>query len=130
MKRKSLGQRPVFRCFLIVLLALGAAAAQAAGPQQVKVCHLPPGNPSNFHTITISADALPAHLAHGDLPGACTQFCDQLCDDGNPCTIDACDSSERCEPQHPPVNCNDGMLCTEDSCNPATGCVFSSITSS
>jgi len=37
----------------------------------VTICHLPPGNPSNPQTITISINALPAHLAHGDFVGSC-----------------------------------------------------------
>ena len=35
------------------------------------ICHFPPGNPSNAHTITIGISALPAHIAHGDYTGAC-----------------------------------------------------------
>jgi len=38
---------------------------------RVDVCHIPPGNPENAHTITISENALDAHLAHGDNTGAC-----------------------------------------------------------
>ncbi|MFH0895624.1 MAG: hypothetical protein V2A54_14405, partial [Bacteroidota bacterium] len=38
----------------------------------VTICHIPPGNPSNAHTITISINALPAHLAHGDNIGSCS----------------------------------------------------------
>ncbi len=37
----------------------------------VTICHIPPGNPANMHTITISVNALPAHLAHGDYVGDC-----------------------------------------------------------
>ena len=37
----------------------------------VTICHFPPGNPANAHTITISVNALPAHLAHGDFIGSC-----------------------------------------------------------
>lgn len=37
----------------------------------VTICHIPPGNPGNAHTITISVNALPAHLAHGDYIGSC-----------------------------------------------------------
>ncbi|HNZ43394.1 MAG TPA: hypothetical protein PLI16_01305 [Bacteroidales bacterium] len=37
----------------------------------VTICHIPPGNPANAHTITISVNALPAHLAHGDFVGSC-----------------------------------------------------------
>jgi hypothetical protein len=35
------------------------------------VCHRPPGNPGNAHTIYVSAAALDAHLAHGDALGPC-----------------------------------------------------------
>jgi len=45
----------------------GAMAEEA----KVDVCHIPPGNPENAHTITISENALPAHLDHGDRVGAC-----------------------------------------------------------
>jgi hypothetical protein len=107
--------------FLIALFALTASAAWA-GNAKVQVCHIPPGNPGNFHTITISENALQAHLGHGDLAGACFAHCDTLCSDGNACTIDACDASERCVTTHPPVNCDDGSLCTIDSCNPVNGC--------
>ncbi len=37
----------------------------------VTICHIPPGNPANAHTITVSVNALPAHLAHGDFVGSC-----------------------------------------------------------
>lgn len=34
--------------------------------KKVAICHLPPGNPDNIQEICISANAVPAHLAHGD----------------------------------------------------------------
>lgn len=34
--------------------------------RHVTICHIPPGNPGNAHTITIGRPALRAHLAHGD----------------------------------------------------------------
>lgn len=37
----------------------------------ITICHIPPGNPSNAHTITISTSAWPAHQAHGDYIGSC-----------------------------------------------------------
>jgi len=37
----------------------------------VTICHIPPGNPANAHTITISVNALATHLAHGDYIGSC-----------------------------------------------------------
>ena len=52
--------------------ALGASAeALGMGTQKVTICHIPPGNPANAHTITIGAPGVPAHLAHGDHLGAC-----------------------------------------------------------
>jgi len=41
------------------------------GNDKVTICHRPPGNPSNEHTITVGASAVPAHLAHGDHLGSC-----------------------------------------------------------
>ncbi len=38
---------------------------------KVAICHVPPGNPANAHTICISENAVPAHLAHGCHLGAC-----------------------------------------------------------
>ena len=42
------------------------------------------------------------------------------CDDGDPCTADACGPGGRCV--HDPVVCDDGDACTTDSCDPARGC--------
>jgi hypothetical protein len=42
-----------------------------AGNAKVDVCHIPPGNPENAHTITISENAVSTHLDHGDHLGAC-----------------------------------------------------------
>lgn len=106
-------------CTLLLALLVLAAPAWAA---KVQICHVPPGNPSNFHTITVSDNAVQAHLGHGDLLGSCSAHCDQLCDDGNACTIDACDANEHCSATHPPVSCDDGNLCTIDTCDPTGGC--------
>ncbi|MBL7951667.1 MAG: hypothetical protein JNM62_08100 [Flavobacteriales bacterium] len=38
---------------------------------KVAICHVPPGNPANAHTICISENAVPAHLAHGCHLGTC-----------------------------------------------------------
>lgn len=53
---------------LLALLAFGAPAWAA----KVTICHIPPGNPGNLNTITISEHALQAHLAHGDFLGDCS----------------------------------------------------------
>jgi len=47
--------------------------ADEDGDGQVTICHIPPGNPDNAHTITVGVNAVPAHLAHGDHCGACEE---------------------------------------------------------
>jgi hypothetical protein len=38
---------------------------------KITICHRPPGNPGNAHTISVGVAAWPAHQAHGDTEGAC-----------------------------------------------------------
>ncbi|ATB45155.1 hypothetical protein [Corallococcus macrosporus] len=40
-------------------------------PDKVTICHIPPGNPANAHSITVSVSAWPAHERHGDTLGPC-----------------------------------------------------------
>lgn len=48
---------------------------QEAG-HKVTICHIPPGNPDNRHTICIDEHALSAHQTHhGDTFGACEDEC-------------------------------------------------------
>jgi hypothetical protein len=51
------------------------ADLHACDPQSTKkttICHIPPGNPANAHTICVGNPAVPAHLRnHGDYLGAC-----------------------------------------------------------
>lgn len=55
-------------CIGIAGFYIPAAIAEGA---KVDVCHIPPGNPENAHTITISENAVSTHLDHGDHIGAC-----------------------------------------------------------
>ena len=50
-----------------VLTAMNADAGE-----KIAICHIPPGNPDNAHTIVISVNALEAHLRHGDVIGGCS----------------------------------------------------------
>lgn len=52
---------------LVAVFFLGAPAWAA----KVTICHVPPGNPGNSHAISVSENALNAHLAHGDRLGEC-----------------------------------------------------------
>jgi hypothetical protein len=60
-----------FAGLLVFLLLLPFALAQSNGNDKITICHIPPGNPDNAHSITISESAVPAHLAHGDNRGEC-----------------------------------------------------------
>ena len=52
------------------------SADQASASTKVAICHIPPGNPDNAHTINVDDNAVPAHLAHGDTLGECYESTD------------------------------------------------------
>ena len=58
---------------ILAVAGLGAVLIghTTAGEAKVAVCHIPPGNPANRHTINVGPAAVNAHLAHGDHIGAC-----------------------------------------------------------
>ena len=69
------------------------------GDGRITICHIPPGNPDNAHTITVSVKAVPAHLAHGDHCGSCEEDDDLLMRTGghpgrDPCPTDLDDSGD------------------------------------
>jgi Dictyostelium (slime mold) repeat len=99
------------------------SSVAVAAPAKVEVCHRPPGNPGNSHTIIVNERALPAHLAHGDTVGDCVSGCreDSECDDGNLCTDDVCRADGTCASET--VDCDDGNVCTLDSCDASQGCL-------
>lgn len=41
--------------------------------KKIEICHVPLGNPDNAHTLSISVNAMRAHLAHGDYMDECTE---------------------------------------------------------
>jgi hypothetical protein len=44
--------------------------------KQVTICHRPPGDPGNCHTMTVGAKAAEKHVAqHGDTFGECPYAC-------------------------------------------------------
>ena len=62
-----MSRRSIALAFLTAVTVATLALSQtAAADDKVTICHIPPGNPDNRHLITVSADAVPAHLAHGD----------------------------------------------------------------
>jgi hypothetical protein len=56
---------------LFLMWLFGSYGSAAFAGNKLTICHIPPGNPDNAHSITISASALPAHMAHGDSLGEC-----------------------------------------------------------
>ncbi|HTL37093.1 MAG TPA: hypothetical protein VL326_28355 [Kofleriaceae bacterium] len=48
-------------------------ACDPADTKKTTICHIPPGNPANAHTICVGNAAVPAHLEHhGDFVGTCS----------------------------------------------------------
>lgn len=68
----------------ICLAVLGAGTASADQDHKVQICH-------NGHTIEVDIHAVPAHLAHGDVP--------LVCGERPPCA---------CSLEFDPVTCADG----------------------
>lgn len=74
MKTTALNLLLNFLTVTMVMFALnsrGQGNAGNNGSDKITICHIPPGNPGNLQTITISVNALEAHLAHGDHIGGC-----------------------------------------------------------
>ncbi len=61
----------LFAIFLTNGWVLAQDNGNGQGNEKIVICHFPPGNPENCQTITISPNALDAHLAHGDYIGPC-----------------------------------------------------------
>ncbi|MGB1308024.1 MAG: hypothetical protein ACPG6B_03880 [Oceanihabitans sp.] len=59
--------------FIFCLTTSNSTTSKAKG-EKVTICHIPPGNPENSHEITVSVNAISAHLAHGDLLGGCNEY--------------------------------------------------------
>ncbi len=53
-------------------LTSGPANTPSCASPKVLICHIPPGNPANAHSICVGAPAVKAHVTHhGDGLGAC-----------------------------------------------------------
>jgi hypothetical protein len=115
-----------------VLKGLAATAVAAiAGPHaagaalnKVMVCHHTGAADNPALLIEISANAVPAHQAHGDVinpdfdndPFNCGG-CSIVCDDGDPCTINACVAGNCAFPL---VECPVCQVCAGGPCVPDT----------
>ncbi|MBJ6764153.1 hypothetical protein JGU66_25545 [Myxococcaceae bacterium JPH2] len=109
----------------------GATDGGSGGTEHVTVCHIPPGNPANAHTITVGEPAVKAHLRHGDTLGACGGDAGTPTDGGSS-EVDAGsgggeDAGSACLPQGAECDsqggstCCDRMVCIEGQCSPVLG---------
>ena len=48
-----------------------SSGAVLSSSSTTRVCHIPPGNPTNSHLIIVGTSSLTAHLNHGDTKGSC-----------------------------------------------------------
>jgi alpha-tubulin suppressor-like RCC1 family protein len=66
--------------------------AESGEWDEVQICHTPPGEPEEEHTINVGLTALAAHLAHGDQLGPCESGDEPNDADGDAVTddFDAC----------------------------------------
>jgi hypothetical protein len=86
----------------------GGGSYVQCGKNKVYVCHVPPGNPDNEHTICIARPAVPVHIARGSYLGACSA--EDADGDGTPDGDDVC-------PDDPDDDGDgDGLCADDDNC--------------
>ncbi|MBI5409442.1 MAG: hypothetical protein HZA14_08755 [Nitrospirae bacterium] len=76
----------IFFASLLIVFP-GVTDAAKAKPKKVTICHIPPGNPKKFQTITVDENAVAAHLKHGDFLGTCDSDGDGVCNKYDNCPL-------------------------------------------
>jgi hypothetical protein len=56
---------------VVTSLSTTLTSSDTESSEKVTICHIPPGNPGNNHTISVGSPAVGAHLAHGDIDEPC-----------------------------------------------------------
>lgn len=76
-----------FLLVIFVMAIMPKFIEETSADEKVKVlvCHVPPDDPDNAHTITIAESAIHDHLAHGDVEGMCCE--ESTCDDLEACVF-------------------------------------------
>ena len=96
-------------CAAFLVFAATATIPRVAAATSAPVCHIPPGNEANAHLVTVSENAVPAHLSHGDFVA----------------TSCACSATEGISCGANQAPCCAGLKCVADqtgafSCQPGT----------
>lgn len=103
----------------------GGEPASPDATGMVTLCHIPPGNPANAHTITVGTPAVRAHLRHGDTRGACEgSDAGTPDDDGGTGTPDAGGSGSQPDAGTGSGDADAGTLClpADSECGAAAPC--------
>ena len=102
--RRSIKQKWFAAVLAVVFCFTLTSAVQAKGEpaSKVEICHVPPGDPDNAHTIVVTMKAAESHLKNhpGDTLGACQTDCriyPTICEDSDLCTKDICLDDGSCE---------------------------------
>lgn len=105
----------------VVGLFLVQGSADAG--DKVTICHIPPGNPANFHTISVSANAVDKHMEnHGDFLGECCGMIANVCGvPGDKCKAYDC-AADECSLVD--VECGDIACMDLAQCDPVEGCQY------
>jgi hypothetical protein len=126
--RHALSRTPTAYVAFLVLAALVAVPQLAAGQStdKVTICHIPPGNPANAHTIVVGAPAVPAHLEHLDHLGPCVCVPDDnQCGPGfGACCPGLVCNNGLCAPPSAGVMPVGGACTSDANCDPLNQCVF------
>jgi len=87
--------------------------SKCCSSKKEQVCHIPPGNPANAHTICVGKPSVKAHLDHGDYLGKCKEGCEtrRVCHYKKCCKkVEKCECKKR-DPKCPECKCEqDGGL--------------------
>lgn len=105
---------------------LSSASGPVCPPTKVLICHIPPGNPANAHTICVGKPAERAHVAHhGDGVGACGSTPGDEPEDPPPPPPPApscLPQGAECEAN--PSGCCEGLTCTVGAATPVCAVVI------